>query len=211
MYTEHITRHTLLKRASNPEDGEAWTEFVDIYHNFIKIFLIKLRIPQQESEDITQLILVRLWKNLSKYDSNVAKFRTWLVTIIRNTAYSHMTSMSKKQHVSLDGTEILALMADDRQDELEKRYENEWEIYITKLALKNVSKNFRGQAVEAFTMTLDGKSTQEISTTLELKPQSVRNLKNRVKVSVIKEIERLRTELETKTPSEFMSRDGPPS
>ena len=46
-------------------------------------------------------------------------------------------------------------------------------------------------------LSLSGKDTEDIAAELNLKVQSVRNLKNRVKVALIKEVMRLRTELET--------------
>ncbi|MBF0197208.1 MAG: RNA polymerase sigma factor [Planctomycetes bacterium] len=196
-YEEHNTRMTLLQRASNPSNMDAWEEFSSVYSNFILILLRKFSIPQQECEDITQKVMVRLWKNLDKYDKSRAKFRTWLITIIRNTAITHMTEVSKKTHISADSADLFHLLEDDRQDFIEERYETEWQEYITQLALKNVSGHFRGHAIEVFKLALQGKEIKEIATMLDIKDQTVRNLTNRVKVVIVKEIERLRNELET--------------
>jgi RNA polymerase sigma factor (sigma-70 family) len=192
-----VTRQTLLQRACDPSNEDAWEEFVDFYQKFIIFFLLKMNIPRRDSEDITQQVLLRLWKNISKYDRERAKFRTWLVTIIRNTAYSHMTSQSKSNYLSLDSSEWVLLISDDKQKELEEHYEKEWRTHLTQVALDNISKNFRGQAIEVFKLSLEGKETDEVAAGLNIKPQSVRNLKNRVKLALIKEVERLRSELET--------------
>lgn len=195
-YQEHLTRMTLLQRAMNSENQDAWDEFSSIYEGFILIFLRKFRIPEQESEDITQKVMVKLWKNLSKYDRSKAKFRTWLVTIIRNTSISHMESISKFKHVSAESVQLFKLIEDERQNVLEDYYEAEWQSYIANIALKNVSKHFRGNAVQVFKLALKGKDFSEIASTLNIKEISARNLKNRVKVVIVKEIERLRKELE---------------
>jgi RNA polymerase sigma factor (sigma-70 family) len=194
---DHLTRLTLLQRACDSENQDAWQEFSEIYRDFIHIFLNKFQIPTQESEDITQQVMLRLWKYLGSYDSSKAKFRTWLVTIIRNTAMTHMSSLSKSNHISADSNELFILVEDDRQNVLEERYESEWKDYITKLALKNVGKQFRGNTINSFKLSLKGKSIPDIAVQLEMKDQSVRNSINRVKVVMIVEIQRLRKELET--------------
>ena len=74
--------------------------------------------------------------------------------------------------------------------------EHEWEIHLTNLALENIAPLFTGKAVDAFRMTLAGKSVEEIAKALDLKDNSVYRLKNRVKERLILEIKHLREELE---------------
>ena len=60
-------------------------------------------------------------------------------------------------------------------------FEREWEIHLTNMALDNIEPLFSGKAVDAFRLTLQGKSVEEIANELELKENSVYRLKNRVK------------------------------
>jgi len=199
MASEFDTRHTLLQRASNVADEEAWSELVAVYERFIRRFLRHLTIPVEECADITQEVLVRLWRNLPAYERDRAKFRTWLITIIRNTASSYMGRLRRGRDrvVPVGDSRLLDVITDEaRHDELAARYQGEWEDYIASMALDNIRKHFSGKAVEVFVRALNGASTGEIAAALGLQEQSVRNLKNRVKVMMIREIQRLRAELE---------------
>ena len=60
----------------------------------------------------------------------------------------------------------------------------------------NVSKTFSGKGVDVFQKTLDGKNVSEIAIELKIEESSVYQLRARVKKSLIKEIARLRHELD---------------
>ena len=193
------TRQTLLRRASDMENHQAWEEFVSYYKKFIFILLWHMKIPQQECDDIVQQVLVRVWKNLAKFDKERAKFRTWLVTIIRNTVNTHMARISKqntRMPLSAAPGEEFLNSDEGSIDEFEEIYRKEWQTYITNIALENIKPLFSGKAVEAFTMSLTSASAEQIAEKLDIKVQSVYNLKNRVKGRLIKEIQHLRSELE---------------
>lgn len=48
-------------------------------------FAYRLTGNAQVSEDISQETFIKIWKNIKKYDQN-QEFKTWLLTIARNTA-----------------------------------------------------------------------------------------------------------------------------
>ncbi len=61
---------------------------------------------QDEAEDLTQDIFIKVWKNLKKFNKDKSSFKTWLFTIARNTV---IDSMRKKKNVlfsSLDKEEV---------------------------------------------------------------------------------------------------------
>ncbi len=84
-----------------------------------------------------------------------------------------------------------------RLPEIDAIAEREWEIHLTNLALENIDPLFSGKAVDAFRLTLEGKSVKEIAQKLDLKENSVYRLKNRVKERLVIEIQHLRNELES--------------
>lgn len=190
------TRQTLIQRACGGNDERAWDEFIRYYQQFIFILLRHLHVPAQECDDIAQQVQVRVWKNLNKFDSERAKFRTWLITIIRNSTASHMAQLSKRNERYVLSEELIALCSDERASDFEKRYQKEWEDYVTTLAMNKITDRFSGKAIEVFRMTLAGMPPQEIADNLSLQLQSVYNLKNRVRACLIKEVKSLRLELE---------------
>ena len=80
--------------------------------------------------------------------------------------------------------------------EVQAIMEAEWKRHVVNLALVRIQGHFTDRAMLAFRLSVAGKTASEIGARLELKPNSVNKLKNRVKLRMLQEIERLREELE---------------
>ena len=78
----YVTSHTLLTRAMDHEDSEAWEVFVERYHRYIYKLLDKLGV-KEEKDDVSQEVMLTIWKKLDTYDRERSKFRTWLSSVIR--------------------------------------------------------------------------------------------------------------------------------
>ncbi len=192
MKHEWATRQTLLQRAQNPDDNQAWEEFISYYHDFIQVLIYKLNFIGDDTDDLTQMILLNLWKNLEKYDKERASFRNWMGVIIRNTTvnyYRKRTNQAKHDSIEvyLDKTP---------QSELDMIIEKEWKSYVCDLAFKKMQQLFSGNAIEVFDLSMQGLSTEAIAEKLELKKDSVYVLKNRVKKKFKEEVRALVTHLE---------------
>lgn len=193
-----ITRATLLQRAQDPDDQKAWLDFVKYYQDFIHVILHQMSFRASDMDDVTQEILLKIWRYLSTFDGekHQVKFRTWLSKLIRNQALNYI---KKNQRYELRQEKVLAQCDTEQiisQPELDKIVQFEWEKHITTTALNNIKALFTGVAVQAFELSLAGKTSKEIGEVLAINPESVRTLKNRVKLRLIKEIEQLREELE---------------
>lgn len=187
------TRQTLVDRARDPDDSQAWDEFTDYYASFIRVVLMQLNAPVDDIEDLSQTILVKLWKNLStvELDRDHARFRTWLGTVIRNTFYTHCSQAASRKR-----REINAAVADVVPPDIEEIIETEWRKHIIALVIERLNASFSGKAMDVFTMTLDGKSVDAIASALELTKDSVYVLRNRVQSRFRKEARQLRSHLE---------------
>lgn len=191
------TKQTLIQRAQNPDDHQAWNDFVSYYESFVKMVLGKSGIPVSEEDDLVQNILLKVWKGLPNYEykKEKAKFRTWLSTIIRNTVYTHYNKMKGE-----DGKrEKFKVMIDNvSESSIEEIIEREWYDYIANIAMEKVKEVFSGQAIEVFKMSLDEKNAKEISEKLGLTENTVYSLRSRVKrrlkqeISMIRELVELR-------------------
>lgn len=187
------TRLTLVDRARDPDDNRAWNEFTDYYAGFIHMVLMQLQAPMDDLEDLSQTILVKLWKNLStvELDRDHARFRTWLGTIIRNTYYTHCSQAASRKR-----REAAATTADVVPPDIEDIIESEWRKHIIALVIERLNASFSGKAMNVFSMTLDGKSADDIASALELTKDSVYVLRNRVQSRFRKEARQLRSYLE---------------
>jgi RNA polymerase sigma factor (sigma-70 family) len=150
-------------------------------------------------DDVVQEVLLKIWKNLNKFEVSPdrARFRTWLSTIIRNTVIDYIRrkkSYAKRTEQAIEQFNEKAEIIS--QSDFENVVKKEWEEYITQTALNNIRKHFSGDAISVFEMSLDDKSIDEIASVHDIKYDSVRNLRNRVKKKLIEEIQRLKNDLE---------------
>ncbi|VGO20803.1 RNA polymerase sigma factor [Pontiella sulfatireligans] len=195
MDNKYVTRKTLLQRALDPNDDGAWAEFVRYYKEFILMLLRKMNVSSTDSDDITQNILVRIWKKLEVYDAEQAKFRTWFSSLVRNEVYSYYAAQQRvqKKQDALENEMEAELQVDE---EFDKMVEREWSIYVTNVAMRRIKKSFTGNAIQVFQLTLDGVDAKEIAERLDISINTVYALRNRVKQKLHEEIKALREELE---------------
>lgn len=191
------TQQTLIQRAQNPDDNQAWDDFVSYYQSFIRMVLYKSNISLNDTDDLIQAILVRIWKGLPNYEykKEQARFRTWLSTIIRNCIISHINKYKNKgEKVELCEQQVEKVSESD----IEEIIRSEWLDYVASIALDKVKEAFSGNAIEVFRLSLEEKSAREISEALGITEESVFVLRSRVKSKLKKEISKLRQLIEFK-------------
>ena len=196
---QYQTRVTLIQRVQNQQDEQSWEEFVRVYRRYIYAIIRSMNISEHDTEDILQQVLINLWNSLPKMDyEKINRFRSWLSTVTKNCVTDFIRKRTREanrlEKASKDDT--LTYLKAIRLPEIENIAEREWEIHLTNMALENIEPLFSGKAVDAFRLTLQGKSVEEIARELDLKENSVYRLKNRVKERLILEIRHLREELE---------------
>lgn len=190
------TRYTLLNRALDTGDEDAWEQLVEHYRRFIYYILNQLQVNPSDIDDICQQVLVSLTKDLNKFDPEKGKFRSWLSTVIRNTAISHFRKQSRHNH-KLEGLRHETLDENLKHSSaIDELIEREWTTYIATQAMERVKDGFEGKAIEVFELSLDGMSAAEIAEKTDLTISSVYTLKKRVKKRLCMEILDLTSELE---------------
>ena len=199
MADKYVTRQTLLMRAKNQDDNEAWEEFISFYERFIYHILHKMNIHTNDFDDLVQVVLIDIWKGLASYTVENCKFRTWLSKVTRNTVLTYLTRKQRLQtrQEQMGEHQAMTTHLNSLSDtDLEAIIEEEWRVYIMDLALERIRNLFSGQAVDAFLMSRNDKSAEEISKALGVKKESVYVLISRVKSKFVEEMRRLLKELE---------------
>ncbi|NQZ57006.1 MAG: sigma-70 family RNA polymerase sigma factor [Lentisphaeraceae bacterium] len=191
MNKDYVTRKSLLLRACDKQNSQAWEDFIEVYKKFIFHLLRKMSINDNDIDDLFQKISLRLWKALPKYDSSKGKFRSWLSKVVRNEVLNYFRSKKSKN----EDFEVVNEALND-EPALDKLIEDEWEKYILTMALENLEKIFSGQAIKVFRLSLAGYSNQKISEETDIKLESVKVLKSRVKGRCIEEIKKIVDEFE---------------
>jgi RNA polymerase sigma factor (sigma-70 family) len=194
------TRKSLLLRASDQDDHQAFEEFAFYYEDFICIVIMKLGVSAEDYKDLQQNLLLKLWKGLSKFDAehDRSNFRGWLGTVIRNDVYKFFRKKKITPSGSADSEAFNfdLFNEDDDKNEFQEIVENEWKSYVITIAIEHIKPFFSGNAMEIFSLTLDGLSVSEISENLDVKETTVYMLRSRVKARFQKEIQNIRNLLE---------------
>ena len=184
------TRQSLIERVKNPNDELSWEEFIQSYHPFIIYLLKQLGVTGPDVDDFSQKIIVKCWEKIDTFtcSGDRGKFRAWLKTMIRHEIFNdrkRKTMIQKKlQTMKID----LDKVEENKIDEL---IEEEWNVYISNQAWKNIEDKIKPTPKKAFLMFLDGKSTEEISKTLDVNPSTLYTYKKRVKDQLKIELQKL--------------------
>lgn len=153
----------------------------------------KLGVSESQSGDLLQDLLLKLWKDIGKFDSDRknSNFRGWLSVVIRHEVYRFFKK-NKKEH---EARESMPLNSRS-ESEVDKLIEDEWKAYVTSLALEKMKAHFDGNAMQIFQMTMAGKSGAEIASKLSMAENSVYVVRSRVKTRFQSEVRQLRSYLE---------------
>jgi len=190
------TQYSLLERALDLSDEAAWEELYGYYQRFIYYILNELNVYERDIDDMAQVVMVKLMKELKSFDRRRGRFRSWLRVMVKNETISHFRKVQSESVKKERFQAELLNAACQTESQLEGYIEKEWKNYITTLAMERVQKSFSEAAIQAFRMGLAGKSAGEIATSTGLKTRSVYTLRQRVKRSLLCEVRKLVKDLE---------------
>ncbi len=91
----------LMLRVRDSGDLEAFEELVQRYQDRVLNTVVKMLGDTTDSEDIAQLVFIRIWKSANRYQPQ-AKFSTWLFTITRNLVLNEVRRRKRHPASSLD-------------------------------------------------------------------------------------------------------------
>ena len=193
------TRHTLLHRLKDQHDEKSWEEFMLTYQKYIYNICKRSKLQHNEAEEFTQEILVKLWKKLPELDVRTVKgsFRAWLKTMIKNhiTNFFNRQKMIREKLTVNNQESLLPYIDKISKSDIDEIIDNEWHLHITNLALEKVKESRSAGTVNAFLMSLEGRSTEEISQELKITESTVYVHKKAVKDALQKQIRQLKSTL----------------
>jgi len=188
------TRQTLLQRVKAQRDEKSWEEFVHYYRHYIYIICRRMNLGHHDAEEVVQLIIVKLWKKLPEfnYDSR-SRFRSWLCTVTGNAVRDFVRGLQsmKRKHDNASVEQEYKVNIPD----IEKIAEEEWQNYISTLALEKVRQQYSPQVVEIFLKLNEGKSRTELAEEYQLPANTISVYKKRILHALCKEIRLLEDDL----------------
>ncbi len=86
----------IIKKILNGEK-DLFAELMKKYHNELFKYVYNMLGEYTETEDLLQEIFFKLYKNLKKYDSQKAAFRTWMYRISKNYLLNYLKSKKYRE------------------------------------------------------------------------------------------------------------------
>src|SRR6516162_1392576 len=98
MVDSPTTRPSLLIRLRNPRDGQAWSQFVDVYAPLVYAFASGHGLQDADAADLMQDVLRAVSMAISRfdYDPRQGSFRSWLFTVARNKLRNLLAGQARR-------------------------------------------------------------------------------------------------------------------
>jgi len=80
------TRHSLLIRIRDPQDGAAWREFDRLYRPLLTRYARARGLSPDDTEDVVQHCMAAVQQHIGtfEYDPRSGRFKSWLCTLVIN-------------------------------------------------------------------------------------------------------------------------------
>lgn len=102
-------------------DAAAWQQLVVSQHRRVYAICYRFTGSSTDSEDLTQDVFIKLYRNLGSFDLSKGSFATWITTLTRNLLVDHfrrtrMDRVTDSIHATADGEPDGPTMADQLAD-----------------------------------------------------------------------------------------------
>jgi RNA polymerase sigma factor (sigma-70 family) len=183
-----LTRVTLLGRLANPQDKEAWDEFVALYGPFIFNFA-RRRLPQDEdAADIMQEALSAVL--VGHYERPKGRFQKWLLTILLNKIRDFHAARARRAEVL--GAAGMELRPEEESDRVEEEWAQERRRHLFHAAARRVQGRVNADHWKVFVRTaLENQTGQQVAQALGVSVTNVYAIKSRILKEIKEEIDRL--------------------
>jgi RNA polymerase sigma factor (sigma-70 family) len=189
-----LTRASLLVRLRDPDDVDAWTEFVRLYASVIYGFARKRGLQDADAADLMQEVLRSVAGAVGRldYDPRRGTFRGWLYSITRNKVYNFLEGRRRHPRGTGDTNAHQRLEEHPGREADADDWDKEYERKAFAWAADRVRDEFQPSTWQAFWHTaVDGQSAKDVGHRLGLSPGAVYVAKSRVLARLKEEIRQL--------------------
>ena len=186
------TRPSLLVRIRDAGDGQAWSQFVEIYGPLVYGFARKHGLQDADAADLTQDILGAVAGAVGRldYDPRRGSFRGWLFTVVRNRLRDFLARPRRLWQGSGDsGARALLEEHPAPEEDLAASWDQEYRRQLLAWAAERVRGGVQESTWQAFWQTaVEGKAGQEVARALGMTVAAVYLAKSRVMARLKEEI-----------------------
>jgi RNA polymerase sigma-70 factor (ECF subfamily) len=189
-----LTSPTLLGRLRiNPTDESAWRDFVARYGPKILRWCRNWKLQEADSEDVTQSVLVKLARQMRRFDYDPSgSFRGWLKTLTAHALSDFLAARKRTGHGSGDSDVWESLQSVEARTELATQLEAEYDQELLAEAMARIRLRVAVNKWKAFELTaIDGLSGAAAAAQLGMKVATVFTAKSKVQKLIQEEIRKL--------------------
>lgn len=190
------TRASLLLKLRDPQDHEAWVEFVSLYEPVIYRLLRKIGLRDADAQDMLQELLLAVSRNIARWKpgSEQGSFRGWLRRVTRNLVVSWVRRQQRQVTTSSIDLEVLLESPPVADGPETDEFDRELRRAVFHRAAERVRAEVRPQTWQAFwDVAISGTSVAETAIKLGMTAGAVRVAKCRIVArlrEVVAEMER---------------------
>ncbi len=192
-----VTRLSLLLRLRDPQDAEAWRQFVQVYAAVVYGFARKRGLQDADAADLMQDVFRAVAAAVGRlqYDRSRGGFRAWLYTVTRNKLYNFLTSRRRRERGSGDSDTRALLEAHPAPPDGAADWDQEYERGVFAWAAERVRGDVSEQTWQAFWLTaVDNVAAKEAGARLGMSPGAVYVARSRVLARLREETQHLKQE-----------------
>ncbi len=189
MDDSQVTRPSLLVRIRDPQDAEAWSQFVKVYSPLVYRYARRRGLQDADAADLTQDVLRTVTRSIKRFEYDPARgtFRGWLMSVTRTRLCDFL---ARRQASGSGDTKVVQLLQQlpAPQDE-EERWEREYRKCVFEWAAGQIRGEFQDSTWDAFWQTsVEGRETKEVSRSLGITVGAVYIARSRVLARLKKQI-----------------------
>jgi RNA polymerase sigma-70 factor (ECF subfamily) len=152
-----LTRSTLIRRVKDPQDGEAWSEFLDTYSGLIRRLALKAGLNEDEVQEVVHEVFIGVSRNIGGFTYNRAKcsFKHWLSQAVR---WRIRDQIGRRRPVSAAAAAGVASGAGPAADAdavaapsaFEAQWEAEWQRHLIRTASERVKARVQAKQFQIY-------------------------------------------------------------
>jgi RNA polymerase sigma factor (sigma-70 family) len=178
------TRPSLLVRIRNPQDEQAWAEFVEIYTPLLHRLARRKGLQDADADDLAQDVFRAVARAIDRWDPDPGRgtFRGWLFKIARNLIINLLASQSlHPRGAGGAGIERLLEAQPAPDDEHSAVFELEYRRGLFRWSVEQVRGDVNEATWQAFWRTaVEGQKPRDVAESLGMSLGAVYVSKNRV-------------------------------
>lgn len=153
-------------------DRAAFDALYQLFLTPVYRFILLRVSDKRTAEDITQVVFLKVYESLERYEERGVSPLAYCLTIARHAVIDHWRRERHVEQVAWDEHPLAETLADDSPSPLQEAQRGETQTHI-RAALATLKPAERDALVFRF---IDGRSTREIAELLGKTPEAVRQL-----------------------------------